>query len=323
MPAGADNGTTSRLIIERPGDGPGPKFQVVPVVCAGPAQDAPESRPSSSTAAAIGHASDYRWLCGELQSVGEDSCRLRYAARGDIDRFGGSVILCGIPRLAEQARGAIVRVEGHMADPSYEGPEPRYSVERIQLVRAREVQSPGDHAARPDIIVKKAHDAAGEGLKQVSWSTKESTAGSNWQSTTPERLPSLAYMSVPSLPKATSDAASPAPGPALTPAAAVSQTVSTAARGFLERLGECALVIAVLLPLVAVRPRRPVMNMLHSSRRGASWAMRKMLAAMRKMRRVAGHCRAALGHRLNPVLLRLLPHAVQCPICASRAAAKA
>jgi hypothetical protein len=99
-----------------------------------PAAAAPEpaSRPR------FGHASDYRWVRGQVQDwYHGTSWRVRYLPVDETDDFGGSVTLIGTSReLAGLKDGQFVQVKGAPCHGGRSTIAPGYRIESIQILNA-------------------------------------------------------------------------------------------------------------------------------------------------------------------------------------------
>jgi hypothetical protein len=87
----------------------------------------------------VGHEHDYSWVTGHLAYVRTAGGRwvLRYASLGEVDRYGGSVVLAPTVEMKNFREGDLVRVHGEILDegralPSLGGP--LYRVNAIFMV---------------------------------------------------------------------------------------------------------------------------------------------------------------------------------------------
>jgi hypothetical protein len=83
----------------------------------------------------FGHASDYRWVSGQVMySRVAKSWRLRYASVDEIDPYGGSVTLVDDGQLRDLKDGGYYRIHGHLENPEEKVSSPPYHVQSIEPI---------------------------------------------------------------------------------------------------------------------------------------------------------------------------------------------
>jgi hypothetical protein len=87
----------------------------------------------------IGHEHDYSWICGYLHYVRTAGGRwlVRYAGLGQVDRYGGGVVLTPTVDMKVFREGDLVRIHGEMLDQGRPYPTlggPLYRVSAITMV---------------------------------------------------------------------------------------------------------------------------------------------------------------------------------------------
>jgi len=101
----------------------------------------PTSPSSDGTNTVYDHAVDYSWLEGELYFVqSRNSWRVRYAAPGAQDRYGGIVTLAGDWPTSVAHDGQVVRVEGTILNPDATEPQPAYWVRHFTVLKQAPVE---------------------------------------------------------------------------------------------------------------------------------------------------------------------------------------
>ena len=61
----------------------------------------------------IGHEQDYTWVTGRLvRTASGGQCEIRYAGPGEVDRFGGRLVLAPTAELAKFHVGDLVCIHG-------------------------------------------------------------------------------------------------------------------------------------------------------------------------------------------------------------------
>jgi hypothetical protein len=81
------------------------------------------------------HAKDYRWLIGQLsRDPIHNRWLVRYAAVGEIDVLGGTLLLVNPGQMNGFHDGQVVRVEGHLVDPAPHEVIPAYRILALQPV---------------------------------------------------------------------------------------------------------------------------------------------------------------------------------------------
>ncbi|HYT93700.1 MAG TPA: hypothetical protein VEL76_33585 [Gemmataceae bacterium] len=93
----------------------------------------------------VGHEHDYSWVTGHLAYVRTAGGRwvVRYASLGEVDRYGGSVVLAPVVEMRNFREGDLVRVHGEVLDegravPSLGGP--LYRVNAIVMVERADAE---------------------------------------------------------------------------------------------------------------------------------------------------------------------------------------
>jgi hypothetical protein len=81
-----------------------------------------------------GHAPDYTWLRGEVQST-RRGWHLRYASMDEADPHGGSVMLADNGQLSDLKEGEVFVVKGRLQDPDSHASAPVYMVSEVRAQR--------------------------------------------------------------------------------------------------------------------------------------------------------------------------------------------
>jgi hypothetical protein len=86
----------------------------------------------------FGHAEDFRWLIGGLESNDKGSLCLRFASAPADDRWGGTITLTSPESLARFQIGDLLFLEGELAaapNPDTSQPAPAYCIRSVKLLR--------------------------------------------------------------------------------------------------------------------------------------------------------------------------------------------